>query len=300
MTTVRRCAAVLSAAGLLVTHSGCSDTGKDAAAADYVLTNGRLYTVDATQPWADALAVEGDMIVYVGDNAGAATFVGEGTKQVDLEGRLMLPGFVESHVHVALGAAFNSGVLIDFADPVDEVVRKVRDFAEAHPERKTIFGATYNAGLFDEKGPNRALLDTAVPDRDRSNVGGFLAPTPLGAAIGVAAVNPGFGYTDNFNLDLAVLNWTQLLFDDRVGFAVGRLAFDGYLDGSPFQSLTRGFLNRVFGLNPTMGITGIGALGAVIKGDLPGGFWLGAQIHDANAVSGELNADVLPATPTEA
>ena len=126
----------------------------------------------------------------------------------------------------------------------------------------------------------------------RSKVGDFISPARLGAEIGVAAVNPGFGYVDDFPFNLAVLNWTQMLFDDRLGVAVGRLAFDGYLDGSPFQSLTRGFFNRSFGLNPAMATTGIGALGAVIKGDLPGGFWLGGQAHDANAVSGEFNQDV--------
>lgn len=126
----------------------------------------------------------------------------------------------------------------------------------------------------------------------RSKIDGYISPARLGSEIGVAAVNPGFGYVDEFPLNLAVLNWTQMLFNDRLGIAVGRLAFDGYLDGSPFQSLTRGFFNRSFGLNPAMATTGIGALGAVIKGDLPGGFWLGAQTHDANAVSGEFNQDV--------
>jgi len=125
----------------------------------------------------------------------------------------------------------------------------------------------------------------------RSAFGGAISPSRLGNEIGVAAVNPGFVYIDRYDLDLAVLNWTQMLIDGKLGLAAGRLAFDAYLDGSPVQSATAGFLNRAFVLNPALGTTGIGALGAVIKGDLPGGFWLGAQIHDANAVSGKFNHD---------
>lgn len=126
----------------------------------------------------------------------------------------------------------------------------------------------------------------------RSNICGLPSPTRLGREIGVAALNPGFGYVDDFPLSLAVFNWTQMFLDNKLGIAIGHLSFDGYVDGSPFQSLTRGFANRSLGLNPTLGITGIGSLGLVIKGDLPKGFWLGGHIYDANAVNGEFNRDV--------
>lgn len=161
----------LLSSGLVFLGAGCSVNSeprveaKATPAADYVITNGKVYTVDEQQPWAEAVAVKGDTIVYVGDNAGAAVFVGKGTEQVDLEGRLMLPGFVESHVHIALGAAFNSGVIIDFADKVEDVQRRVKEYADGHPDQKSIFGATYNGNLFDAKGPNKALLDAVVPDR---------------------------------------------------------------------------------------------------------------------------------------
>ncbi len=126
----------------------------------------------------------------------------------------------------------------------------------------------------------------------RSNVGGFLAPTELGRDIGVVALHPGFGYTPNFDFDLAVFNWTQMFFDEKLGVAAGRLGFDGYVDISPFQAFNRGFANRSFGLNPTLGPTGIGALGAVVKGDLSDQFWVGAHVYDANASSGDFNKNV--------
>ncbi len=96
--------------------------------------------------------------------------------------------------------------------------------------------------------------------------GSFLSPSQLGGEIGVAALSTGFGYSDNFSTDLAVLNWTQVFNDKRAGIAVGRLAFDVYLDAFMFQTFSRGFFNRAFTFNPTLATTGIGALGVVAKG----------------------------------
>ena len=155
-----RLGAVAAAAVALL--AGCA---MSAGPADYVFTNGKVYTVNEDQPWADAVAVRGNKIVYVGGNVGAKAFVGAGAEEVDLNGRLVLPGFVESHIHLALGGATTSGVVLTMNDSIDDVVRKVKDFAEAHPDRYCIFGASYNAFLFDEKGPNKALLDEVVSDR---------------------------------------------------------------------------------------------------------------------------------------
>ena len=82
-------------------------------AADYLFTNGRIYTVNPEQEWAEAVAVRGSEIVYVGNNQGIAAYSGEGSETVGLDGRLMLPGFVESHIHLALGGATTSGVILD-------------------------------------------------------------------------------------------------------------------------------------------------------------------------------------------
>ena len=76
---------------------------------DYVFANGKVYTVNEKQPWAEVVVVKGNKIVYVGDNAGTTAFIGEGTEQVDLKGRMMLPGFVESHIHIVMGGATPPG-----------------------------------------------------------------------------------------------------------------------------------------------------------------------------------------------
>lgn len=127
---------------------------------------------------------------------------------------------------------------------------------------------------------------------NRSELGMENSPSSLGGSI-AGAQNPGFGYSDNFDTDLSVLNWTQGFASNEAGIAIGRLAFDAYLDAFAFQTFSRGFINRAFILNPTMGTTGIGALGVVGKGYVSDNIWLGAHAYDANAASGEFDIDTI-------
>ena len=154
-----------------------------------------------------------------------------------------------------------------------------------------IFRYQGNWTLFRRDNGNLGRIEWRV--ESRSNIGGFQAPGSLGGAVGVATLAPGFAYSENFDLDLAIINWTQGFNDGTAGFAVGRLGFDVYLDAFPFQTFSRGFINRSFILNPTLPTTGIGALVAVVKGFVSDNVWIGAQMHDANAVSGDFNFDTV-------
>lgn len=69
--------------------------------ADLVFKNGNIYTVNEAQPRAEAVAVKGERIVFVGANADAEKFVGKNTRVIDLKGRTLLPGFTDSHQHLA-------------------------------------------------------------------------------------------------------------------------------------------------------------------------------------------------------
>jgi porin len=125
----------------------------------------------------------------------------------------------------------------------------------------------------------------------RSQLGGFQAPGSLGGAIGVRTHAPGFAYNEQFEFDIPVLSWVQHFANGRAGYAVGRLAFDAYLDAFPFQTISKGFMNRSLILPATLPTTGLGALGAVVKGFVTDNIWIGGQIHDANAANGEFDFD---------
>jgi porin len=127
----------------------------------------------------------------------------------------------------------------------------------------------------------------------RSHIGSFQAPGSLGGATGIRTLAPGFAYNEEFDLDIPVVSWVQHFADGRAGFAVGRLAFDAYLDAFPFQTLSKGAINRSSILNPTLPTTGLGALGGVVKGFVSDTIWVGAQIHDANAANGDFDFDTV-------
>ncbi len=154
-----------------------------------------------------------------------------------------------------------------------------------------IFRFFGNWTVFKQDNGNLGRIEWRV--ESRSNFGSFQAPGSLGSATGIATVVPGFAYSDNFDLDIPIVNWTQSFANGRAGYAVGRLAFDVYLDAFPFQTFSRGFLNRSFILNPTIPTTGIGAIGGVVKGYVTDNIWMGAQIHDANAASGTFDWDTM-------
>ncbi len=67
--------------------------------ADIVLRNGSIWTVNEQQPEAEALAIVGDRIVYVGTNSGATDRIGTNTHVIDLKGKFVTPGFIDNHVH---------------------------------------------------------------------------------------------------------------------------------------------------------------------------------------------------------
>jgi porin len=143
--------------------------------------------------------------------------------------------------------------------------------------------------LMGRNGGNAGRIEWRV--EARGNVGNNIAPATLGENVGAVGLNTGHPYNEEFDLDIAVLNWTQGFLDNRVGFAVGRLAFDAYLDAMPFQTPTGGFLNRGFFLNPTLPTTGVGALGLVAETFVSNNVRIGGQIYDANAKNGNWDYD---------
>ena len=99
------------------------------ASADIVFRNGRVYTVNSGKPWARAVAVKGKRIAFVGDDAGVAAFVGPKTRVVDLAGKMLVPGFVEGHIHPLVGATLARGVDLQFNSRQDtlDALKRYRD-----------------------------------------------------------------------------------------------------------------------------------------------------------------------------
>lgn len=151
---------------VLATNDGPTGEHNERQVADLVFRNGAVYTVDAARSWASAVAVAGNRIVYVGTDEGAAPFIGAATRVVDLLGRMMLPGFQDSHVHPGMGGVGMTQVQLNGVFDRSEVFLLLGEYADAHPELEWIVGAGWEADAFKPSGsPDRYMLDEIVPDR---------------------------------------------------------------------------------------------------------------------------------------
>jgi predicted amidohydrolase YtcJ len=136
------------------------------APADTVFVKGAVYTADAARSWATAVAVQGQHIVYVGDDPTARRYVGKATRVIDLAGRMLLPGFQDSHVHPAL--APNPATQLDVSGLATEhaIIERIRQHARANADKPWIVGTGWAESAFLPSGqPTRAALDAAAPDR---------------------------------------------------------------------------------------------------------------------------------------
>jgi hypothetical protein len=130
----------------LLSLSACQRQ-KTSEQADLVIRNAKVYTVDPQRPWADAVAIQGDRIVWVGDESGAKVEIGHSTRVIDAGGKMLLPGFIDSHFHVLLGG--NPDVLrIQNANSLKEIQQQVREFADKRPELKWIEVEGWNYSAF--------------------------------------------------------------------------------------------------------------------------------------------------------
>jgi len=142
------------------------DEPAQAPGADAVYRNGRIYTVDAERSWAEAVAVSGGRIVYVGSNDGADAHIGSGTQVVDLHGRMMLPGLQDSHIHPIGGGVEASACSLNGLPGLPEYRTAIAEYAAAHPDVPWILGGGWAMSVFGPGGsPDRAIIDELVPDR---------------------------------------------------------------------------------------------------------------------------------------
>ena len=133
--------------------------------ADLILFDGKVYTVDANRSWAEAVAVIDGKIAYVGSSSGAKKYKGPNTRLVDLDGKMVLPGFQDAHVHpIEAGMAYLGCSLHD-GKSVEDYVLIVKECAQQSPEATFIDGGGWTMDLFEDGLPDKRLLDEVVSDR---------------------------------------------------------------------------------------------------------------------------------------
>jgi predicted amidohydrolase YtcJ len=133
--------------------------------ADLILKNGSIYTVDKKHSWAEAVAVAGDRIVFVGSNEATGSLIGSETVVIDLNGKMVLPGFVEAHAHPSHAMDVVSNINLHPLDTLEEYEAAIAEYIERNPNAEAFRGGGWSDTLFPNLGPTREILDALSPDR---------------------------------------------------------------------------------------------------------------------------------------
>ncbi len=133
--------------------------------ADLILRGGAVYTVDAARSWAQAVAVRDGSIVAAGTDEQVAVLAGPGTRLVDLAGRMVLPGFIDAHVHASAAGLERLRCDLTGAHGLADYLAAVRAYAQANPGSGWITGGGWSIDVFPGGVPSRHDLDQVAPDR---------------------------------------------------------------------------------------------------------------------------------------
>lgn len=133
--------------------------------ANLILFNGKIWTGDASKRFVQAVAIEGNRIVAAGTNEEIATVAPPGSKHIDLHGRLVVPGFIDNHVHFIDGGFELSRVQLRDAASPQELARRIAEFAKRAGKGVWILGGEWDEQLWKPYAlPTRQMIDAVTPD----------------------------------------------------------------------------------------------------------------------------------------
>jgi len=134
--------------------------------ADTILLRARIYTGNPNQPWAQAVAIRDGKIMQVGDDDAINKLRGAVTEVIEGQGHLVLPGFVDCHIHFLDGSLSLGRVNLEGAKDTAEIQQRLRDYAAKHSGTGWILGRGWNYAMFGaETLPHKKYLDEIFPDR---------------------------------------------------------------------------------------------------------------------------------------
>lgn len=132
--------------------------------ATLILTNARILTMDPARPRAAAIALAGERILALGARAPIEALAGPGTEVIDCKGATLLPGFVESHLHLVLGGAELQHLALGHVRGIAAVTQAFRAFAAQHPDRPILMAQGGFHTMLDQP-ITRQVLDQIIADR---------------------------------------------------------------------------------------------------------------------------------------
>ncbi len=156
---------ILSAAVVINQVAACSDPV--IAGAEQVFINGAVYTADEERSWAEAVAVSNGEIVFVGTNQSAEALIGANTEVVDLDGKMLLPGFHDGHAHIRYGGAATLRCSLHSEQDLTVIRSLLVDCvsSQAYASDEWVVGGGWPISAFPDGSPSSAMLDEVFTDR---------------------------------------------------------------------------------------------------------------------------------------
>lgn len=175
-----------------------------AQTAETVYSNGKIFTVNEQQPWAEAVAITDGKFVAVGSNSEIDELIGDNTEVIDLNGGFAMPGIHDTHIHPSGVYTFEEAgeLLFPESTPTDEIIDILKDYAHKNPDLNVIRAQKWATAAFPGGKATKDWLDPHFPDRPVYLVDETLHNAVVNsAALELAGItkdtpNPEFGVID--------------------------------------------------------------------------------------------------------
>ena len=132
--------------------------------ADLILRDGFVFTIDSSNSTAASVAIKSGKIIFVGGNNAVKNFIDEKTKVFDLEGKMILPGFIDSHCHVISSFRYFNELNLYGLKTKQEIQKAIKDYLKSHPDLKYLKGRGWSDTDFPKTGPDKKIIDEIVKD----------------------------------------------------------------------------------------------------------------------------------------
>ena len=133
------------------------------SAPSLAVVNARVWTGERARPWADAIAVDNDRIAMVGSSAEVRKTVTNGTNVVDARGMMLVPGFIDAHIHFLVGGFGLASVQLRDAKTREEFVRRIAEYADGLPSGAWITNGDWDHEQWGGELPRRDWIDSVTP-----------------------------------------------------------------------------------------------------------------------------------------
>ncbi len=151
----------LTLVGLLLLNVSCND---DDQKADLIIINAKIWTGNVDQPSVEAMAIRGETILALGSNKDIQGLDGDSTQIINLNGKLVTPGFIDCHVHFLTGGFNLSSVQLRDAKTPEDFIQRIAEFAKTMEPGTWILGGDWDHEQWGGRLPERAWIDEVTEE----------------------------------------------------------------------------------------------------------------------------------------